>query len=823
VTVLAIAAVYFVAARLGLSMAFLAPQVSPVWPPTGLALVALVRFGLGAWPGIALGAFAANAMTSAPPGIALGIAAGNTLEAVLAVWLLQRLGFRPTLERLRDVLGLAVIAAAGSTAVSATVGVTSLCLGGVQPWTAFLPLWWVWWIGDAMGDLVMAPVLLVWAFGRPTWWPSRRFAEAIALLAGTLAVGVVVFAAASTTGYPLHYMIFPFVVAGALRFGQVGTTMLTFLVSALAVGSTLVGRGPFASGTANEELVLLQLFLAVVAMTGLLLAAAIRERDAAERRRADDFLRLEVGEERLRLALTAGHMGVWDWNIPTGEVKWSENLESIHGLAPGTFDGTLTFFRNLVHPDDQARVEAAITSAVEGGPDYDVEFRNLWPDGSVHWMAAKGRVLRDRSGWPVRMLGVGMDVTERKRLEEELREHAARLAEADRRKDEFLAMLAHELRNPLAPILNGLELLRLARDNPEDVERSRAVLERQIRHVVRLVDDLLDVSRITWGKIALQMHRVDLAQIIADAVDIARPHLDGRRHRLKVDVPPEPLWLDADATRLAEVVANLLDNAAKYTPEGGAISVLAERDGKDVVVRVRDTGAGMSAEVLARAFDLFAQGEPTLDRAHGGLGIGLTLVRRLVELHGGTVSATSEGAGRGTEVSVRLPAASGGPAPRPVRESRAATIALAQGQRVLVVDDNVDAAESLMLLLGAQGYDVSAAHSGPAALEEAGRVAPDFILLDIGLPGMDGYAVAQALRRDPRLARCRLVAVTGYGRDEDRRRSRDAGFDCHLVKPVDPVALRALLTKYAAETLTRARPDADDARPLATGRRPAED
>ena len=200
-------------------------------------------------------------------------------------------------------------------------------------------------------------------------------------------------------------------------------------------------------------------------------------------------------------------------------------------------------------------------------------------------------------------------------------------------------------------------------------------------------------------------------------------------------------------------------------------------------------------------------------------------MRRLVELHGGTVSATSEGAGRGTEVSVRLPAASSGPAPRPVREARAATIAVAQGQRVLVVDDNVDAAESLMLLLGAQGYDVSAAHSGPAALEEARRVAPDFILLDIGLPGMDGYDVAQALRREPRLARCRLVAVTGYGRDEDRRRSREAGFDCHLVKPVDPAALRALLTKYAAETEAppRPRPDADDARPLATGRRPAED
>ena len=252
-TVLAIAAVYFAAARLGLSMAFVAEQVSPVWPPTGIALAALLRFGLGAWPGVALGAFVANAMTSAPLGSALGIAAGNTLEAVLAVWLLRRLGFRPTLERLRDVLGLAVIAAAGSTTVSATVGVASLCLGGVQPWSAFLPLWSVWWIGDAIGDLVVAPVLLVWAFGRPTGGRRGASPRRSPSSPGRSPWGSSSSPPRAMTGYPLHYMIFPFVVGAALRFGQVGTTMLTFLVSALAVGSTLVGHGPFAPGTANES------------------------------------------------------------------------------------------------------------------------------------------------------------------------------------------------------------------------------------------------------------------------------------------------------------------------------------------------------------------------------------------------------------------------------------------------------------------------------------------------------------------------------------------------------------------------------------------
>jgi two-component system CheB/CheR fusion protein len=792
--VVAVAIVYFVAARLGLSMASLAEQVSPVWPPTGIALATLLLLGRGFWPGVTLGALAANAMTSAPLATACGIAVGNTLEAIVGAALLERVGFRTSLERVRDVAALIVCAALASTTLSATIGVASLCLGGVQPWAAFGPLWSVWWIGDLMGALVVAPALLVWARIEPMGWSVRRRLEAVVLVAATVAITLIAFAgrqSGSTTRYPLQYAILPVIVWGALRFRQTGATMLTFLLSSMAIASTLAGTGPFAASATNEGLILLQLFLAVVAVTGLFLGAAMSERNAAERRHAEDYARLEVGEERLRLALDAAHMGVWDWNLATGDIKPSRSLEAIFGLPPGGFGGTYASFEELVHPDDRGRVNAALATAVEQGTGYEAEYRTMWADGSVHWIAARGQFLRDASGRPVRMLGVGTDVTTRKQLEEKLRDHAGRLAEADQRKDEFLAMLAHELRNPLAPVLHALELLRLAGGDPADVERARAVLDRQIRHLVRLVEDLLDISRITWGKIALRTERVELVRIVASAEEIARPQLEMRRHRLTIALPPEPVWLDADATRLAEVLANLLDNAAKYTPEGGSVWLTAERALTQVVIRVRDTGSGMSPQVLARAFDLFAQGEPTLDRPHGGLGIGLTLVRRLVELHGGRVAAASDGPGLGTEVTLWLPVAAEPAASRP--EPLPAAAPRGEPRRLLVVDDNLDAAESLALLLAAQGHEVRRAHSGPEALAVARDFVPEVILLDIGLPGMDGYEVARSVRGDRALRHCQVIAVTGYGRDEDRRRSREAGFDHHLVKPVTLAALKAVL------------------------------
>ena len=371
------------------------------------------------------------------------------------------------------------------------------------------------------------------------------------------------------------------------------------------------------------------------------------------------------------------------------------------------------------------------------------------------------------------------------------------LREADQRKDEFLAMLAHELRNPLAPIRNALGILQMGKVDAETVGWARSVMERQVQHMARLVDDLLDVSRIMRGKIELHRERIELSAAVERAVETIGPAIDAREHELHVDLPVEPLWINADLIRIAQVLSNLLNNAAKYTEPGGQIWLSAEAEGENVAVRVRDTGIGIAPHMLSRVFELFAQAEQSIDRSQGGLGIGLTLVRQLVELHGGSVDARSEGVGRGSEFIVRLPRVeapvgeSDGKLGRLPPEVRAA----ATQRRVLVVDDNADAAHTLAVMLQFGRHEVEIAHDGPAALEKVGGFQPDLVLLDIGLPGMNGYEVARQLRAMPDLEQTLLVAMTGYGQEEDRRRSVEAGFDRHLVKPVALATLQEVLSE----------------------------
>ncbi len=383
------------------------------------------------------------------------------------------------------------------------------------------------------------------------------------------------------------------------------------------------------------------------------------------------------------------------------------------------------------------------------------------------------------------------DVTERRQLEQELRLRAEKLALADRRKDEFLAVLGHELRNPLAPIRTAVQLLGLPEAPEPDRQWARQVIARQVGQLTRLVDDLLDVSRISQGKVQLRRGPVELAEVVGRAVETSRPLLEARKHRLTKLLPAEPVWVEADQARLTQVIANLLNNAAKYTAEGGHVWLTAERRGAEAVIRVRDDGIGMAPEVLPHVFDLFAQADEAVDRAEGGLGIGLTLVKRLVELHGGTVEANSAGPGSGSEFVVRLPA--GQPPPPTPAETAPGQAAAPPGRRILVVDDNQDTAQTLALLLQLQGHETRAAYDGAAALETARGFRPDVVLLDLGLPRMDGYEVARRLRSQPGAAPLFLVALTGWGQAEDRRRTREAGFDCHLVKPVDAAELQNLL------------------------------
>jgi signal transduction histidine kinase/ActR/RegA family two-component response regulator len=368
------------------------------------------------------------------------------------------------------------------------------------------------------------------------------------------------------------------------------------------------------------------------------------------------------------------------------------------------------------------------------------------------------------------------------------------IQESDRHKNEFLAMLAHELRNPLAPIRNAVQVLKMPNTDSTHQQWASDVIARQVEQMVRLVDDLLDVSRITRGKIQLQSDLVDVAAVVARAVETSRPLIESRKHDLTVELPTEPLYAKADPTRLAQVLANLLNNAAKYTEEGGRIALSAAREENDIVFRVRDNGIGIVPEMLGRVFDLFTQAERAIDRSQGGLGIGLTLVRRLVELHDGTVQAFSAGVGEGSEFVVRLPAPSGATPKAKRHPSKDVASQTSACFRILIVDDNVDGAESLAVVLRTFGQEVQTVYDGPAALSLAETFHPQIVLLDIGLPGLNGYEVAKRLRAKENVDKPLLVAVTGYGQKEDRLTARRAGFDHHLVKPVVGDTLPALLT-----------------------------
>ena len=381
------------------------------------------------------------------------------------------------------------------------------------------------------------------------------------------------------------------------------------------------------------------------------------------------------------------------------------------------------------------------------------------------------------------------EVTDRHRLEDELRGRAEALVEDDRRKDEFLAMLAHELRNPLGPILNAFEVIRIGGLGPDEVTNIRQVAERQARHLARLVDDLLDVSRITTSKIQLRREPVDLVAVITRVVEAVRSTVESHRHRFIVELESAPLPLIGDPTRLDQIFTNLINNAAKYTEPGGTITLRASRIGETARVAVVDTGIGIPAEMLPKVFDLFTQVDHALDRSQGGLGIGLTLVQRLVELHGGTVVVRSEGAGRGSEFIVELPLSD---SVRAAVTARKPLRTVTDPRKILVVDDQVDAASVLARLLRARGHQARATGDGASALEAIGADRPEVVLLDIGLPGMNGYEIARRIRSEPGNDLILLVALTGYGQDADIRLAREAGFDHHLVKPTDLEAIEAL-------------------------------
>lgn len=779
---------------LALAQALLFPTV-PVWPPAGIALAAGLLRGDRAALGVFVGSLLSSWMvpfasgstpfvTSGGVGGIIALALGHALASVGSGRALRRqIGERNPLHSPVDTLWFFLCG------VGAYALICSLVAGVAQQMWSIGPTPLLWLSGSVVGVLVVAPVIVAWSETERRLLRRSNVVEATVTVVLALGATACIFSpvySSLSPELPFAALFALPLLWGALRLDQRISLTLAAACFAIAWYGTAAGYGALVDVAGPLGALSRAARFAGILAAILLIASAIY----TERTRAEESLRRS--DTRLRLALATGHVGVWDWDLVSDSMTWSDGHFSLLGLPSTSVPPSYATWAGRIHPDDLPLVEATMQDAREQGASFQVDFRVVWPDGTIHWLEARGQFLgaSGEGGEPVRMIAAMVDLTERKRAE-------AAMQEESRQKDEFLAMLAHELRNPLAPIRNAVYVLRHGGDVEPRMQRYCDMIDRQVGHMVRLVDDLLDVSRVTSGKIRLQKERVDLSAIVHHAVETVQPMIDRKRQVITFDPWPQAIEVEADAARLLQVIANLLTNAAKFTPEGGRITLRTERAGESAIIRVRDTGVGIAPELLPRIFDLFVQGTVSPDRTEGGLGIGLPLVRRLVEMHGGHVEAHSAGLGQGSELVVTWPAS----------PAASAAVALVQGSppsrtgerlRILVVEDNVDAAESLVVLLDLKGHEVRTAYSGFEALDVASVFVPDVAFIDLGLPGIDGFEVARRLRQ---LSVCRgtfLIALSGYGRDEDKERAREAGFDDHLTKPVDPSTIEILLAESRA-------------------------
>jgi len=539
------------------------------------------------------------------------------------------------------------------------------------------------------------------------------------------------------------------------------------------------------------------------------LAIAVRESLEKNRLRQEHATTLEqlrVSEERLSLALEAGQLGTWDWNILTGHVTWSENHELLFGLPPGRFNGTYDAFLACVHPEDRDLITQAVSRALETS-DYNQEFRVLWPDGSVHWIIGKGQFFYDQSGQPTRMIGVVLDISERKQREAELQRYAEELMQANRLKDEFLAIVSHELRTPLNAILGWTQLL-LSRnfDNATKI-RSLQTIERNAIQQKQLIEDILDVSRLIRGQIQLQVSAVDLVSVIENAINSVDLSATANSIKLESVLERSIGRVLGDENRLQQIVWNLLSNAIKFTPPGGRVTVCLHKVDNYAQISVSDTGKGITPDFLPYVFDRFRQADSSSTRSHNGLGLGLAIVRQLVELQGGTVQVESPGEGQGATFIVNLPLApvpekisNNSPLPAPVEDETSFTkTQLLKGLQVLVVDDSPDILELLVIILESNGAEVSAAASVDEALQILKELEPDILVSDVAMPKADGYTLLEQVRlwEAQRGKHIPAIALTGYARDEDRTQALAASFQMHLSKPVEPSELVQAIASLA--------------------------
>lgn len=513
--------------------------------------------------------------------------------------------------------------------------------------------------------------------------------------------------------------------------------------------------------------------------------------DITDRKRAEEQARLD--QERLALALEAGNLGFWDWNIPSGHVQFGGCWSSMLGYDSSEIAPHVSSWEKLIHPDDRAEINRVLDKHLRGETQiYECEHRLKRKDGLWMWVLDRGRVVtRDQNGAPIRAVGIHADIVEQHEIREALKIQA-------RRKDEFLATLAHELRNPLAPLRTGLSIIKRDPSAPA-ANLAREMMERQLSHMVRLIDDLLDVSRVTRGALELRAEETDLQTTIIAAIEASKPAIDAAKHTLITNLPSEPIRAQIDSARISQVVSNLLINAAKYTPDGGKITLNLSADDSQAKITVEDTGIGIPTDMFEAIFEMFGQVSSAINRSHGGLGIGLALAKKIIEMHRGTIKAYSAGEGTGSVFTVTLPCL-----PTVFKQIRSELPMESESNqnepkprraKVLVVDDNVDGATSLKMYLEMLGHDVSVAYDGETALAAARSSMPDLVFLDIGLPGINGYEVAKRLREIPCQSPPLIAAVTGWGSDGDKRSSAEAGCDAHLTKPIDLADAESLIKR----------------------------
>ena len=971
---LVVGLVYFLAALLGFRAAFVAEQISIVWAPTGIAQAALLLWGFALTPAIWLAAFAANATTGMPWWAAGGIATGNTLEAAAAAWLLSRVpGFDAAFKRVYDAAAFILFAVAASPLLSASIGVAVLCAAGLEPWPRYGALWREWWLGDALGALVVGPAIL--ATFRAWRETQGRSLETIALIVIAIVVTTLLSGPyfASSVGSPLlAFFIFPLVIIAAVRLGQPGTAIVTLGAAASIVWSTMAGYRPFSGDDLHDNLILLNMFLGVLAGSGLLLAAATTERRILERRRAAAYSAgsaiasapsLEVGAPEMLGAICTNlgwHSGaLWlvdaDRAVLRCVATWAEDEDTaapfiavskattltagtglpgrvwaaaaplwvedavvdpnfiraaaaraagLHGafgfpiLRNSELLGVAEFFSRSIAAVDhdllatmagiggqigdfvtrrqiereiiaqQTRTRAILDTALDAIITMDQHGRVTEFNTAAETMFGYSRaqaigqdlaaliipvalrahhrkglavyldtgtgpfidrrvettaVTADGREFPVEVsitrvpidppvfTGFVRDTTERVNAERQRRglldaEAAARreAEQANRAKDEFLATLSHELRTPLNAIVGWTRMLLDGILDEQSARRALTIIDRNAHAQAQLVTDLLDISRIISGKLTLTLRPVDVGSVVGAAIDAVRPAAAHKRVTLAVELGAPARVITGDFYRLQQAVSNLLSNAIKFTPDGGAVDVRLSEYNRGLRLSITDSGIGINPAFLPHVFERFRQADGSSTREHGGLGLGLAIVRHIVELHGGAVSAQSEGTGKGATFIVDLPSARDATEDLPGSSHDAAGSPMSDarpldGCRALVVEDDEDARQVLDAMLSRAGAAVRVAASVDEAMALFTAEPADVVIADLGLPGKDGYALVREIRaQESSASRARIIAVTAYARPEDREKVLAHGFDDHLPKPADPRRVVELVARLCA-------------------------